>query len=53
MKGIVLLCMIASHWVPHYLGRIGLDEGPVLMQKSVDIGPDETLVFVVDLIGVT
>lgn len=29
MKGIVLLCMIASHWVPHYLGRIGLDEGPV------------------------
>ena len=29
MKGIVLLCMIASHWVPHYLGRLGLDHGPV------------------------
>jgi hypothetical protein len=29
MKGIVLLCMIASHWMPPYLGKIGLDTGPV------------------------
>jgi acyl-CoA synthetase (AMP-forming)/AMP-acid ligase II len=29
MKGIVLLCMIASHWLPPYLRKVGLDKGPV------------------------
>ncbi|MEK7266427.1 MAG: AMP-binding protein [Pseudomonadota bacterium] len=29
MKGVVLLCMIGSHWAPPYLARFGLDDGPV------------------------
>lgn len=29
MKGVVLLCMIGSHWIPPYLGKFGLDEGLV------------------------
>ena len=29
MKGIVLLCMVGSHWVPPFLGEFGLDDGPV------------------------
>lgn len=29
MKGVVLLCMIASHWVPPYLGKFGLEHGPL------------------------
>lgn len=29
MKGVVLLCMIGSHWAPPYLGEFGLDKGPV------------------------
>jgi len=29
MKGIVLLCMIGSHWAPPFLGKLGLDKGPV------------------------
>lgn len=28
MKGVVLLCMIGSHWLPPYLGKFGLDKGP-------------------------
>lgn len=29
MKGVVLLCMIGSHWAPPFLGKLGLDKGPV------------------------
>ena len=29
MKGVVLLCMIGSHWVPPFLGEFGLDQGPL------------------------
>lgn len=29
MKGVVLVCMIASHWLPPYLQKFGLSDGPL------------------------